>query len=218
MESFGIRVLTVICTPFEENCYIAHRVGNSQCVVIDPGLEPDEILRRLDAEHLDPAAILNTHGHGDHIGGNEALKERWPDCPLVIGQGDAYKLTDPQGNLSAQFGLALSSPPADVTVVDGQVYSAAEISLRVLAIPGHSAGHVVYVIEDPGPKVAFVGDVIFSEGVGRTDFADGDFQALAAGIRQKLYRLPDRTKLLPGHGLPTTVGHEKAYNPFVPAD
>jgi glyoxylase-like metal-dependent hydrolase (beta-lactamase superfamily II) len=183
--------------------------------VIDPGLEPQRILEYLDQQQLVPAAILNTHGHADHIGGNAALKKRWPDCPLVIGSAEAPKLTDPMLNLSATFGQAVTSPPADVTVDDGDTYSAAGLELKVLAIPGHSTGHVVYLYEEHNPPVVFVGDVIMAGSIGRTDFPDGDFRQLQAGIHDKLFTLPDDTQLLSGHGEPTTVGQEKHSNPFV---
>jgi hydroxyacylglutathione hydrolase len=211
----SLRVLVVVSAPFEENCFIAHREGSHECVVVDPGLEPERILRHLDAQRLVPAAILNTHGHADHIGGNEALKARWPDCPLVIGEGDAPKLTDAMLNLSAPFGMDTTSPPADRTVKDGEVFSAAGIDLEVLAIPGHSVGEVVYLAKDEEPAVAFVGDVIFAGSIGRSDFPDGDGEALVEGIRSRLFTLPDATQLLCGHGPNTTVGREKRSNPFV---
>ena len=183
--------------------------------MIDPGLEPEKILAHLDEQGLRPAAILNTHGHSDHIGGNAALKQRWSDCPLVIGAGDAPKLTDPAGNLSATLGFDLVSPEADVMVGDGDTYSAAGFDLEVRAIPGHSAGHVVYVWKGHDPWIVFVGDVIFAGSIGRTDFPDGSFEQLRDGIHSKLFSLPDETILLPGHGGPTTVGQEKRSNPFV---
>lgn len=215
MSPSPIRITAVVSVPFEENTYVAQLEGRSDCLVVDPGLEPQKILEFLDSQQLVPAAILNTHGHSDHIGGNARLKSRWPDCPLVIGSADAAKLTDPKLNLSATFGGRLISPPADVTVDDGQTYSAAGFDLKVLAIPGHSAGHVVYLWEDHHPPVAFVGDVIFAGGIGRTDFPDGSFSQLKAGIHAKLFTLPDETQLLCGHGEPTTVGEEKRHNPFV---
>ncbi len=215
MKTAEFHVLTVVSAPFEENSYIAYREGSSQCLIVDPGLEPERIVRQMEAKQLTPVAILNTHGHSDHIAGNASLKKRWPDCPLVIGEAEAGKLLDPQQNLSAMFGLSLTSPPADVTVTDGEKYSAGGVDIRVLTIPGHSAGHVVYLIEGNEPPLVFVGDVIFAGSIGRTDFPDGDFEALAEGIRQKLYCLPDDTQLLPGHGPPTTVGQEKKNNPYV---
>ncbi len=214
MNTTNARLTAIVSTPFEENAYVAQLEGRDDCLVVDPGLEPEKIVDHLDSQQLTPAAILNTHGHSDHIGGNAALKARWPDCPLVIGSGDAAKLTDPELNLSAVFGAELISPPADVTVDQGDTYSAAGFVLKVLAISGHSAGHVVYLWEDHDPPVAFVGDVIFAGSVGRTDFPDGDFRQLQAGIHAKLFTLPDETQLLTGHGGPTTVGQEKRYNPF----
>jgi glyoxylase-like metal-dependent hydrolase (beta-lactamase superfamily II) len=210
-----IDIVTIVSTLFGENAFVARLEGGGQCVVIDPGLEPEKVIHYLDTHHLTPAAILNTHGHADHIAGNAALKERWPDCPLVIGKGDAPKLTDPRANLSASFGIALVSPPADATVDEGDVYSAAGLDLEVRSIPGHSAGHVVFLYTAQEPATVFVGDVIFAGGIGRTDFPDGDSRQLIEGIHKKLFTLPDATVLLPGHGPATTVGREKCDNPWV---
>jgi hydroxyacylglutathione hydrolase len=210
-----IDVATIVSMLFGENTFVARLAGGNECVVIDPGLEPEKVIHYLETRHLTPAAILNTHGHADHIAGNAAIKARWPDCPLVIGVGDAPKLTDSRLNLSADFGIALVSPPADVTVHDGDVYSAAGMDLEVRAIPGHSAGHVVFLYAAQEPATVFVGDVIFAGGIGRTDFPDGDPHQLVKGIREKLFTLPDATVLLPGHGPATTVGREKRDNPWV---
>ena len=210
-----IQVAAIVSVAFQENTYVAHLEGSKDCLVVDPGLEPEKILAYLDEVGLVPAAILNTHGHSDHIAGNAALKERWADCPLVIGSGDAAKLVDPTLNLSSAFGLPLRSPPADLTVTDGETYSAAGFDLEVREIPGHSIGHVVFVWKGGNPFVAFVGDVIFSGSIGRSDFPDGNFRQLADGIHTKLFTLPDDTVLLSGHGPATTVGEEKRSNPFV---
>jgi glyoxylase-like metal-dependent hydrolase (beta-lactamase superfamily II) len=213
MTSLQTRI--VVSQPFGENTYIAYLDGRDDCVVIDPGLEPHLIIERLDSEGRTPAAILNTHGHSDHIGGNAAMKDRWPDCPLVIGHAEAEKLTDANKNLSAPFGLPLVSPAADETVAEGDVRTWAGIGLEIFETPGHSIGHVTYLHKGNSPWTAFVGDVIFQGGIGRTDFPDGSFQQLAASIREKIFAWPDDTVLLSGHGGPTTVGDEKRYNPFV---
>ena len=215
MESSELRIVSVVSSPFEENTYIAHIEGKSDCLVIDPGLEPEKILHYLDEHGLTPAAILNTHGHSDHIGGNEALKRRWPDCPLVVGAGDADKLTDARRNLSADFGMPVVSPPADVTLADGELYAAAGFELETRDVPGHTPGHVVYLCRGHNPAIVFFGDVIFAGSIGRTDFPGGDFRQLLEGIRSRLFDLPDDTVLLSGHGPPTTVGEEKRTNPFV---
>ncbi|NLX99368.1 MAG: MBL fold metallo-hydrolase [Rhodopirellula sp.] len=210
-----LKLATIVSMPFQENTFIAHLEGRKDCLIVDPGFEPDRILEHLLQHDLAPAAILNTHGHSDHIAGNATIKRQWPACPIVIGIAEAAKLIDPKLNLSAAFGAALTSPPADVTVEDGQIYAVAGFDLEVRAIPGHSVGHVIYLWRQRQPAVAFVGDVIFAGSIGRTDFPDGNFDALAEGIRRKIFSLPNDTQLYSGHGPVTTVGEERRYNPFV---
>jgi glyoxylase-like metal-dependent hydrolase (beta-lactamase superfamily II) len=210
-----LRLETIVSKPFEENTYLAWLEGRDDCLVIDPGLEPGKILKTLSRERLTPAAILITHGHSDHIGGNAALKQQYPECPLVVSRGDEPKLSDPLLNLSAMFGAHLVSPPADVLVAEGDRYSAAGFDLLVREIPGHSSGHVVFIWQAGQPQVVFAGDVLFAGSVGRTDFPDGSFAQLAAGIREKLFVLADDSIVLPGHGPPTTIGQERRTNPFV---
>jgi glyoxylase-like metal-dependent hydrolase (beta-lactamase superfamily II) len=200
---------------FAENCYIAHLEGRDDCLVFDPGLDPGEVSDYLRERKLLPAAILNTHGHADHIAGNGSLKAEFPGVPLMIGAGDADKLTDPNGNLSAQFGVPIVSPPADRLLREGDKVSLAGMELEVLETPGHSAGHIVFAWKEPTPWVVFGGDVLFQGSIGRTDFPDGSFEDLETSIRTKLYTMPDDTQVLPGHGPPTTVGVEKRTNPFV---
>lgn len=212
-----IQTEKVVSIPFDENTYLFWLHGREDCVVVDPGLQPRLIVEKLDALGLTPAAILCTHGHTDHIAGNEALQKRWPGLPIVIGRGDAPKLTDPVGNLSAQFGFDVRSPEADHTVVGGDTYEAAGLVWRVLDTPGHSSGHVTFVLEADGATHAVAGDVLFRGSVGRTDFADGDFEALRDSIHNRLFTLPDDTVVYPGHGPTTTVGEEKRTNPFVGA-
>ena len=208
-------VLSLVSVPFDENTYVAYFEGRDDCLIVDPGMQPDKIFAAVDQRELTPAAILLTHGHADHIAGNGAMKQRWPDCPLIIGAGDADKLTDPVGNLSAGFGIELISPAADQTVVEGEVLELAGFKLRVAETPGHSTGHVIFVAENIAPQQVLGGDVLFAGSVGRTDFPDGSFEVLKKSIDEKLFTLPDDTIVLPGHGPTTTVGREKASNPFV---
>jgi glyoxylase-like metal-dependent hydrolase (beta-lactamase superfamily II) len=209
-----LRVHTLVSMPFEENTYVVRRAGSSDCVVIDPGLQPDSIEDYLREQGLSLRAILNTHGHADHIGGNEAMKQFAPDAPLIIGQGDARMLTDAEANLSAPFGLPITSPPADRTVKEGDTVEAAGLVFGVLDIPGHSPGHVVFVHEGI-PVQVFGGDVLFRGSIGRYDFPGGDGSLLLEGIRRKLFTLPEDTVVYPGHGPVTTVGHEMRTNPFL---
>ena len=208
-------ILTVLSVPFEENSYIAYFEGRQDCLVFDPGLEPEKIVAAMEELDLTPAAIICTHGHADHIAGNAALKQRWPDAPLVIGSGDANKLTDPVQNLSAGFGVSLVSPEADQTVDEGDVLELAGFRLQVLETPGHSTGHVVFVLLDQAPTQVIGGDVLFAGSVGRTDFPGCSFEVLRKSIFDKLYPLPDDTIVWTGHGPSTTIGREKQTNPFV---
>lgn len=215
MEKSGASFVTITSSAFEENAYLAYLPSRDDCVVFDPGLDPDLIIEAIQERNLTLAAILCTHGHADHIAGNAALKGLWPDAPLIIGEGDATKLTDPVGNLSAGFGVSLTSPPADQTVVEGQVVEFAGFRFEVRETPGHSSGHVVFVATELTPIQVFGGDVLFAGSVGRTDLPGCSFEVLEKSIREKLYPLADDTVVLPGHGPTTTIGREKRGNPFV---
>jgi glyoxylase-like metal-dependent hydrolase (beta-lactamase superfamily II) len=182
-------------------------------LVFDPGLEPSLILEYLHERNLNVAAILNTHGHGDHIAGNADLKQAFPTAPLMIGKGDAPLLTDPWANMSAPFGFDIASPAADRLLEEDESLELAGIRLEVLEIPGHSPGHIVFIFRGK-PVVVFGGDVLFRGSIGRTDFPGGDGPGLIRGIRTKLFALPDDTVVYPGHGPVTTVGYEKRTNPF----
>lgn len=209
-----LRVQPLLTMPFAENTYIAWLEGSADALVIDPGFGPENIVAFLRERGLTPAAILNTHGHVDHIAGNAGLKAAFPEAPLVIGAGDAIMLTDPARNLSATFGEPVTSPPADRTVREGDRVAYAGIALDVLDIPGHSPGHVVFVYRGESEPVVFGGDVLFHGSIGRTDFPGGDLDLLLDGIRGKLFALPDGTTVHPGHGPATTVGRERRSNPF----
>ena len=143
-----------------------------------------------------PAAILDTHGHSDHVAGNATLKHRWPHCPLVIGAGDAPKLADPWLNLSANFGVPLVSPPADLLADDGDTIEAADFDWQVRTIPGHTSGHVVYLGRSrPTAGVRGRRDLCrqhWAERLSGRRPSPIDF-----GIRSKLFTLPDETILCP---------------------
>jgi hydroxyacylglutathione hydrolase len=205
---------TVVSMPFAENTYVVWRAGSPDAVVVDPGFEPAPILEKLADEGLTVRSILNTHGHVDHIAGNADLKAAFPDAPLVIGAGDAEMLTNPMLNLSGLSGVAIRSPAADRLVREGDVIESAGFRFEVFDIPGHSPGHVVYVVRGE-PPVVFGGDVLFRGSIGRTDFPGGNLDQLLAGIRAKLWPLSDDTVVYTGHGPVTTVGHEKRTNPFL---
>src|SRR5262245_56261339 len=168
-KPMSLQIHTIVSRPFAENTYVVWRDGRDEVVVIDPGLEPDLILDFLAESALRPVVILNTHGHADHIAGNESLKQAFPTAPLIIGKDDEPLLTDPMANMSAPFGFEIVSPPADRLVREGDQLEFAGVTFDVLDIPGHSPGHVVFVLRSELVTRVFGGDVLFQEGIGRTD-------------------------------------------------
>ena len=214
MAAAGYTIEPVESAPFAQVSYVVWREGSDQALVVDPGFDPGAILEVLGRESLRLVGILNTHGHADHIAGNDAMKQAFPDAPLVIGRHEAGLLADPEANLSGPFGMALTSPPADRLVDDGERLEMAGLSFEVREIPGHSPGSVVFVCDEFEPPFVFGGDVLFAGSVGRTDLG-GNAPQLLSGIKAKLFNLPPGTLVLPGHGPATTVGVEKANNPFV---
>lgn len=209
-----LEIEVIVSAPFMENTLIVRRPGRNDCLIVDPGFEPEAIVDFLERQALTPAAILLTHGHVDHIAGNAALRRAWPDLPILIGAGDAPMLVDPRANLSVLGEVAVTSPPADRLLAEGDHVEEAGLELDVLDLPGHSPGHIVYVWRGDSPFVVLGGDVLFQGSIGRCDFPGGDQELLVGGIRKKLFSLPEDTIVYPGHGECTTVGEEKGSNPF----
>lgn len=214
MTHTGYTIEPVESAPFAQVAYVVWGAGATEALVIDPGFDTETIVELLRREGLTVAAILDTHGHADHIAGNAAIKAAFPDAPILIGRNETLLLSDADANLSAPFGMPLTSPPADRLVSDGERVELAGFSFEVREIPGHSPGSVVYVFDEFKPPFVFGGDVLFSGSVGRTDLG-GNTAQLLSGIKNKLFTLPDSTLILPGHGSPTSVGEEKRSNPYV---
>ncbi|NOX38807.1 MAG: MBL fold metallo-hydrolase [Calditrichaeota bacterium] len=195
---------------FGVNNYLIKSSQSNRAILIDAAEDVTPILRKIRELQLQLVYLINTHGHGDHIAGNSAIIQE-TGAQLLIHALDAPYLTDPNLNLSMMLGIHLESPPPDAYLNEGDVLEIDDIRLNVLHTPGHTPGHISLVAEG----VAFVGDVIFRESIGRTDFPQSSHYQLLETIRTKIYTLPDETVLYNGHGPETTVGHEKKYNPFV---
>ncbi|RMH26713.1 MAG: MBL fold metallo-hydrolase [Planctomycetota bacterium] len=207
----ALTIDTFALGPFETNCYLV-RAGEA-CWVIDAGFGPAPMLDRLGAERAAPDAIILTHAHADHIAGLGEARRAFPDTPILVHRAEAEFLTDPVLNLSAGFGAAVTAPPADRLLDGGETIALGPTSWRVLHTPGHSPGGISLVCDEAG--VAFVGDTLFAGSIGRFDFPTSDEALLMRSIRRTLYALPGETRVLPGHGPPTTIAHERETNPFV---
>lgn len=196
--------------PLMANCFIVGCDKTREAIVIDPGGDPDRILAALNQAELNLKYIVNTHGHFDHVDGNQALKAA-TGAPLLIHRLDAPVLSSMASN-AAVFGLSANeSPEPDTFLEEGDTVEFGEISLKVLHTPGHSPGGISLYAD----SVVFVGDTLFLGSIGRTDFPGGDFQTLANSIHQKLFPLGDDVTVYTGHGPATTIGREKRTNPFV---
>ena len=210
-----LQIHCIVSEPFAENSYILWHHGRTDAVVIDAGFEPEPILAFLAERGLSLAAIINTHGHVDHIAGNADMKRAFPDAPILVGERDAILLVDSVVNMSAAFGMPVTSPPADRLLHEGDRLDFAGLDMDVFDVPGHSPGHVVYLIRETKPFTIIGGDVLFRGSVGRTDFPGGSMSVLKSNIERVLWPLPDDTVVYPGHGPVTTIGHEKRTNPYV---
>lgn len=198
----------------QTNCYILGDKANRVAVVIDPGGDKDRIVRRLKELDLELVAILNTHGHFDHVLDAWSLKEQ-AGGQIYLPAKDEYLLNDRMVGLAAVLGAGSggsSKKVVDQSLKEGDVLTFGAIRLEVLDTPGHTPGHVS--LYSPETESIFVGDTLFAGSIGRTDFPGGSFEQLIGSVRSKIFTLPGNTKVFPGHGPETTVEHEKRTNPF----
>lgn len=202
--------------PIQANCILLGDADAGELVVIDPGEEAEKIVDRVRASGLRPTMILHTHGHLDHVGGTAELA-RLLEGKLPIGlHPDEIELYRNAPLQAQMFGLEVEAPPEpDLMLRHGDSVVVGAFELEVRHTPGHSPGGVCFVVSGADPPLAVVGDVLFAGSIGRTDLMGGSFPVLEKSIREQLYTLPDVTRVICGHGPDTTIGHERASNPFV---
>ncbi len=197
--------------PIGTNGYIIGDEVTHQAAVIDPGGDAPRVLAALKRRGLTATAIVVTHAHFDHIGGVRELVEA-TRAPFLVYEAELPVLQVAAERASALFGIDVPQPPApDRLLHHGEMVTLAGASFRVVHTPGHSPGHMCLISDG----AAFVGDVIFQGGIGRTDLPGGDYDTLMRSIATYILPLPDDTVLYNGHGPATTVGHERRANPFV---
>jgi glyoxylase-like metal-dependent hydrolase (beta-lactamase superfamily II) len=210
-----MNIETLVLGDFQANCYCVRTDEKArECLLIDPGMNPEPLIRFLDHEGLTPEMIVLTHGHVDHIGGVETVRQRWPKVQAAIHQDDAEMLTDPNANLSVLAETMVQARPAEILLgEDSPFLNAVGLRFQILHTPGHTPGGIcLYSAKD---EILFAGDTLFAGSVGRADLPGGDFEQLITGIRHKLLILPEQTKVYPGHGPATTIRNEKKHNPFL---
>lgn len=201
---------SVIVGALETNCYLVYCTESLECAIVDPGAEAQKIFHLITKKSLNPVVLLNTHGHIDHIGANEDIKERF-NIPLCIHALDKSMLENVQ-QLELSFFLgAKESPSPDKYLEDGDMVKLGKSSLQVIHTPGHSPGSVSFL----GDGFILSGDTLFYGGVGRADLPGGSWDELERSIKNKILTLPDETIVLPGHGPTTSVGQERNLNPFI---
>lgn len=200
-------------TPFQQNCSIVWCDETNQAAIIDPGGDIKHLQQVVDALGVTVTKLLLTHGHLDHVGGTEPLAEVLSVPVIGPEKGDDFWLQGlPQQSEMFGFPMTTAFEPQQ-WLNDGDVVTVGNQELQVFHTPGHTPGHVIFYSADA--KVAFVGDVLFKGGIGRTDFPQGNHSALINSIKTKLWPLGDDVTFVPGHGPLSTFGHERATNPFV---
>lgn len=198
---------------FGENTYVIS--SGKEAVVVDPGCyEAEEFLALtsfIEKQGLTPRLLINTHCHVDHVLGNFVVKEKYK-IPLLI-HAEEDKVLKSVKVYAPGYGFAqYQEAEPDGWLTEGQEITIGEDGFTILFLPGHAPGHIgLYFKKD---KKLFAGDVLFRESIGRTDLPGGNQEILLKSIREKIFNLPDEVEVFPGHGIPTTVGHEKIHNPF----
>ncbi len=191
------------------NCYIVAK--ENEALIIDPGAEANRVIDYLKQNELNPIVILLTHGHFDHIGAVDVLRDHYK-IPVLIHPTEKEWLMNPELNSSSGFplGEVIMKQPDELIELGEAEYG--QFKFEIIHTPGHSPGGVSFIFEHEETIIS--GDCLFNGGIGRSDLVGGDQAVLISSIRQ-LYKLPDHYRVLPGHGPDTTIGSEKKHNPFV---
>ena len=193
------------------NCYFIINNETKEMLIVDPGDSAQMLADRIRRENLEPKAVLLTHGHFDHAMAAEELAEMF-GIKIYAHEAEKDTLKDPGKNVSLMIGLR-DVYHADVFVKDEEILELAGMELKVLHTPGHTAGGCCYYLEKE--KALFSGDTLLCQSVGRTDFPGGSMSGIVRSIKDKLMVLPDEVKVYPGHMDRTSIGAERAHNPYL---
>ena len=208
-----IKIESRVLGPVATNCYLIINLDNNESIIVDPADSPESIYDMVVRSASRPQAILLTHGHFDHIGAANEVREHY-GIKIYASCDEEKLLASPARNLSNAYGMSLRVI-ADVLHNDGDILELAGLKIKAIHTPGHTEGGTCYYIESIG--VLFSGDTLFCESVGRTDFPGGSMSDIVHSIKDKLMVLPDDTKVYTGHGEGTSIGYERVHNPFIGA-
>lgn len=200
----------ILLPEYGTNTWLLWDDGSREALLIDPAAPSRELLNRIRELDLMVSHIVNTHGHGDHIGGNSWFKQELRS-KVLIHSADAHMLTDNRQNLSEYMGTPLACQPADVLAEEGMDLNLGKYPVRIIHTPGHTPGCICLLAD----SFLISGDTLFELSIGRTDFPGGSHTQIVGSIKEKLFVLPDDTIVFPGHGPRTSIGLEKKNNPFV---
>src|SRR5205807_637697 len=204
-----IKLHTLVVGRLQTNCYILQ--SDSTALVIDPGDEPERILRFLSDIAVKPSQIIATHTHFDHVLGVNAIRDKL-SIPFLIHRDDLSILESMQSRVRQFMGFSVPPPPkVDRFLRDGESITVGKDTLKVIHTPGHSPGSISLV----GQGFVLTGDALFNQSIGRTDLPGGDLDTLLRSITERLFSLNDDIIVYPGHGPETSIGDEKLANPFV---
>ena len=205
-----MEIVNLIVGELEVNCYLVGDREKNEWLVIDPGGDEEKILEAIEKRKADIKFIINTHGHPDHTGANNIIKKE-TGAPLYIHKEDASLLSGLFTQLARLSGIKSSTSKPDHFLKEGDILPLGDTSLKVIHTPGHTRGGICLL----APEALFSGDTLFAGSIGRTDLPGGSLPVLLRSIRDKLFSLPENTKVYPGHGPQTTIGEEKSSNPFL---
>lgn len=208
-----MQIKKLVLGPFQNNSYLISSSESGECVVIDPAIGSQILIDDIRKDNLKLSQIWITHAHFDHIAGVQKIVNEFGQAISIYIHPLDLQLWE-EGGGAKELGIEIDLNPAKtIPLSDNQVINLGKDHFKILHTPGHTSGHVVFYCAQE--NVAFCGDLIFRNSIGRTDLKGGNYEQILTSIKTRIFTMPDETRLLSGHGPETTVGQEKRENPYL---